>query len=90
MLAQVVEEVPTTRQPRHTLAGGLGLVDVLAASGLTGSKGEARRVIAQGGVSVNDRREDDAGRVLGSDDLLHGRYLVLRRGKSRYHVLEVE
>ena len=62
VLAQVVEEVPTTRQPRHTLAGGLGLVDVLAASGLTGSKGEARRVIAQGGVSVNDRREDDAGR----------------------------
>ncbi len=89
-LAQLVDEVPTTVEPRARLAEGLRLVDVLAAAGVTGSKGEARRVLAQGGVAVNDRRESDVDRVLGPDDLLYGRFVVLRRGKRRYHVVVVE
>ena len=58
-------------------------------SGLATSKGEARRTIAQGGAYVNNRREDDDARVLGPDDLLHDRYVVLRRGRRDYHLLRV-
>jgi tyrosyl-tRNA synthetase len=44
-------------------------------------------VVSQGGAYVNNRRVEDGGRVLGSGDLLHDRYVVLRRGRRDYHLL---
>jgi tyrosyl-tRNA synthetase len=58
-----------------------GIVDLLVATGLSASKGEARRTIAEGGVSVNNIRVDSDEWVAGPSDFLHGRWLVLRRGK---------
>jgi tyrosyl-tRNA synthetase len=58
-----------------------GIVDLLVASGLAPSKGAARRTIAEGGVSVNNTKIDDEDWVPRPDDFLHGRWLVLRRGK---------
>jgi tyrosyl-tRNA synthetase len=58
-----------------------GIVDLLVASGLSPSKGAARRTIAEGGVSVNNTKIDDEEWVPGSADFLHGRWLVLRKGK---------
>ena len=45
-------------------------------------QGAARRAIAEGGAYLNNRRVTDPEAVLGSDDLLHGRYVILRRGKK--------
>lgn len=58
-----------------------GIVDLLVASGLSASKGAARRTIHEGGVSVNNIRVDNEEWVPQSSDFLHGRWLVLRRGK---------
>lgn len=58
-----------------------GIVDLLVATGLSASKGAARRTIAEGGVSVNNIRVDGEDWVVGPSDFLHGRWLVLRRGK---------
>ena len=58
-----------------------GIVDLLVATGLSASKGAARRTIAEGGVSVNNVRVDGEDWVVGPSDFLHGRWLVLRRGK---------
>jgi tyrosyl-tRNA synthetase len=58
-----------------------GIVDLLVASGLSQSKGAARRTIAEGGVSVNNTKIDDEDWVPQPTDFLHGRWLVLRRGK---------
>jgi tyrosyl-tRNA synthetase len=58
-----------------------GIIDLLVATGLSASKGEARRTIAEGGVSVNNVRIDSDEWVAGASDFLHGRWLVLRRGK---------
>jgi tyrosyl-tRNA synthetase len=58
-----------------------GIVDLLVASGLSQSKGAARRTIAEGGVSVNNTKIDDEDWVPRPGDFLHGRWLVLRRGK---------
>jgi tyrosyl-tRNA synthetase len=85
-LAQVAGEVPTTAVPRHRLDEGLDLVAVLAEVGLASSLSDARRQVAQGAAYVNDERAGE-GRRLGPADLLHGRYVVLRRGKKAYHVL---
>jgi tyrosyl-tRNA synthetase len=58
-----------------------GIVDLLVASGLSESKGAARRTIAEGGVSVNNTRIADEDWAPSPDDFLFGRWLVLRRGK---------
>ena len=58
-----------------------GILDLLVATGLSASKGEARRTIAEGGVSVNNARIDSEAWAASASDFLHGRWLVLRRGK---------
>ena len=58
-----------------------GIVDLLVASGLSASRGAARRTIDEGGVSVNNVRIDSEEWVPRDSDFLHGRWLVLRRGK---------
>ena len=58
-----------------------GIVDLLVASGLSASKGAARRTIAEGGVSVNNVRIDSEDWSPAPEDFLHQRWLVLRRGK---------
>ena len=57
------------------------ITDLLVASGLSASKGAARRTIAEGGVSVNNIRIENDDWVPQPSDFLHGRWLVLRRGK---------
>ncbi len=87
-LAAVGREVPTLLLDRAELDGGLDLVDVLARDGfLVASKGEARRAITQGGVSVNGERAGE-GAVVAPSDLLHGRYAVVRKGKKAYGLLD--
>ena len=58
-----------------------GIVDLLVASGLSASKGAARRTIGEGGVSVNNVRIESDEWAPQPSDFLHGRWLVLRRGK---------
>jgi len=57
------------------------IVDLLVSTGLAPSKGAARRTIAEGGVSVNNARIDAEDWAPQTADFLHGRWLVLRRGK---------
>lgn len=60
------------------------IVDLLIASGLAKSKGEARRTIKEGGAYANNERIADEAWEPGEGDLLHGRWLVLRRGKKNF------
>ncbi|WP_435735719.1 tyrosine--tRNA ligase [Cellulosimicrobium sp. PMB13] len=68
--------------PRTTVQVGDPVVDLLVGSGLVSSKGAARRAVAEGGAYVNNVKVTDADAVVTPDDLLHGRYAVLRRGKK--------
>ncbi|HMT48881.1 MAG TPA: tyrosine--tRNA ligase [Dietzia sp.] len=60
------------------------IVDLLAASGLCESRGAARRAVGEGGAYVNNERIADAEWTPAPSDLLHGRWLVLRRGKKSF------
>lgn len=87
-LAMVAREVPgTSLDPQEDLGTGVDLVPVLVRAGLAGSLGEARRQLEQRGISVNGAKVEP-GRQLGRDDLLHGRYALLRRGKKDWAVLD--
>jgi tyrosyl-tRNA synthetase len=90
-IADIFADVPSSALPADTLSGeGVSLVELLADTGLTTSRGEARRSVEQGGVYLNNRREDDAQRRLTTADTLEGRFLLLRKGKKRYHLVRVE
>lgn len=58
------------------------------AAGLFRSLSEARKTIASGGVYLNNERVQDADRVLGDTDFLHGRFALIRRGKKALGVVQ--
>ncbi|HEX5039579.1 MAG TPA: tyrosine--tRNA ligase [Candidatus Limnocylindria bacterium] len=78
--------------PRADIAAGNGMptmLDLLVASGLSESRGAARRVVSEGGAYLNNRRVTDPASVPERDELLAGRWLLLRRGKRSLAVAEV-
>jgi tyrosyl-tRNA synthetase len=90
-LLEVFADVPASEVARSLLDGqGWPLVDALVASGLELSKAAARRRITEGGAYVNNGREADPDRRLGPADLLHDRYLVLRKGRRAYHLVRLD
>jgi tyrosyl-tRNA synthetase len=83
-------DAPRTAVTRADLeAGRVDLPGALARSGLAPSKGQARTSITQGAVSVNGEVVREESRALGIADLLAGRFVVLRRGKKTYALLDV-
>ncbi|MDQ4132600.1 MAG: tyrosine--tRNA ligase [Actinomycetota bacterium] len=87
-LLDAFSEAPSTSVPRADLGDGqLTVGALLTRTGLEPSRSAAQRTVAQGGAYVNNRRETDADRVVGEDDLLAGSYLVLRKGKREYHLV---
>ncbi len=72
-----------------TVPAGTPTVDLLVASGLVRSKGEARRTIGEGGAYLNNERVTDVDHVPGPQDVLAGSWLVLRRGKKNLAGVEV-
>lgn len=88
-LLEVLAEAPQTTMPAGKLAQ-LGLAEIMNEVGLHTSKGAARTDIAGGGAYVNNRRETDPERRIARPDLLHGRYLLLRRGKKSHHLVRFE
>jgi tyrosyl-tRNA synthetase len=65
------------------------VVELLVETGLTKSKGEARRTIGEGGAYLNNVRVEDPEQVPGPGDLIGGTWLVLRRGKKSFAGVEV-
>lgn len=92
-LQAVAQEVPTSllvRTPQggfDAATGSFSLVDLLVDTGLATSKGDARRGLAEGSVYVNNQRASSSAATICGDQLLYGRYLLLRRGKRRHHLL---
>ena len=87
---EVLAEAPASGRRRAELDAGLPLVQALADAGLSPSRSAARTVVAQGGAYVNNRRQDDVEARLTRDDLVHDRYVVLRRGRRDHHLLRFE
>ncbi len=87
----LIGEVPTRDIARTQLEGaGMLLVDLLVHSGLSTSKGQARKDIEQGGININNVREASATRAVTSAELLFGKHLLLRKGKRNYVVISAK
>jgi tyrosyl-tRNA synthetase len=86
----VFDDVPSSTVTADTLAGdGVAIVDLLATSGLTASKGEATRLIRGGGVYVNNRRVTDEKARLRRSDAIEGQLFVLRKGAKQNHLIKI-
>jgi tyrosyl-tRNA synthetase len=87
-LGAIFDDVPSRALRRGRLEGaGLGIVEALVEAGLAKSKGEARRIVGQGGAYVNNRRVDSPERQLTIGDLAGESMIVLRAGKKNYALL---
>jgi tyrosyl-tRNA synthetase len=85
---EVIAEVPNSDQPRASLGQPAAtLTDLLVATSLSPSKSQARKDVEAGGVYVNNIRATDAKLVLGTEHLLFGTYILLRKGKRNYALL---
>ncbi|MET9664426.1 tyrosine--tRNA ligase [Streptomyces sp. NPDC006475] len=75
--------------PHARVAALAPVVDLFAEVGLVPSKSAARRTVKEGGAYVNNAKVTAEDAVPGQEDLLHGRWLVLRRGKKNLAAVEV-
>ncbi len=88
-LNQIFAEVPSSQLVAARLAEGLSIADALVEAKLTKSKGEARRVVAEGGAYVNNRRIESDTHLVTTADLSSPTMIVLRRGKKNYALLRI-
>jgi tyrosyl-tRNA synthetase len=84
-----LDAIPSTALSPEQLASGINPVDLFAEVGLTRSKSEARRLLQQGGMYVNDQRIDSLEHTVGPVDLTP-EGILLRAGKKKYHRVVVE
>jgi tyrosyl-tRNA synthetase len=89
-IAEVFADVPSSEVSAEALGGdGLPLIDLLVECGLASSKGDARRSIEGGGVYVNNVRAEDVAETVTMERTIEGRFVLLRKGKKRYHLVAV-
>ncbi|MHC1706729.1 MAG: tyrosine--tRNA ligase [Bacteroidales bacterium] len=87
MLLSVFEGVPICHVNRNDLAAGIAVPDMLAVNtDIFASKGEARRMLKDGGVSVNKQKVAEETMITAAD-LLNDKYLLVQKGKKNYYLI---
>jgi tyrosyl-tRNA synthetase len=84
-----MEGVVHIRCNRSVLQEGIDVVSFLAQSGILPSKGEARKLIQGGGISINRKKVDGVEQSISTSLLLHHKYLLVQKGKKNYYLVEV-
>ena len=89
-IRDIFADVPSSQIGREALSGeGVPLVDLLVDSDLASGKGDARRSISGGGIYLNNRRVTDPAQAARTADAIDGQFLILRKGRKRYHLIQV-
>ena len=90
-LLDVFEGVPQFTVEKAKIEAGIPVLDLLASeTAVFPSKGEARKMVQGGGVSINKEKVSDPNAVIGADSLLQGKYVLAQRGKKNYYLLIAE
>jgi tyrosyl-tRNA synthetase len=82
-----LEGVVKVSLPREKLSAGLDLISLLADGKISASKGEARKLIAGGGISINRKKADSEKMMITASILLHDQYLLVQKGKKNYFLV---
>lgn len=73
---------------KQTISNGIDVVSLLAETGIFPSKGEARRTLQGGGVSINRQKVDGPEFIVNATLLLHEQYLLIQKGKKNYYLIQ--
>jgi tyrosyl-tRNA synthetase len=87
-LLQSLEGVPVFEVAEEAFVNGIDVVSLMAETGVFPSKGEARKMIQGGGVSVNKEKLADANTVINTAFLLHGKYILIQKGKKNFYLIK--
>ena len=89
-IEEIFSEAPSSSVAAASLAGeGMPVADLVVASGLAASKGEARRMVDGGGLYVNGVRLSLDKRTVTAADTVEGRFIVLRKGQKNHHLVRI-
>lgn len=83
-----MSNIPSTDMDENIFKDGIGLLGLMTELGLTSSNGEARRLVKQGGVSINDKQMTDFKKEITLEDFEDGK-LLIRKGKKKYHQIRI-
>ena len=75
--------------PKEKINSGIDVVSFLADAGIFPSKGEARKTIQGGGISINRKKVEDAQMKINSSLLLHEKYILAQKGKKNYYLVKI-
>jgi tyrosyl-tRNA synthetase len=89
-LYAIFPDVPSMTVDREKLNSGLSLIDTLVESGLARSKGQARTLVKQGGIYLNNIRVEEENLMLSESDLASESTMVLRSGKRKYFIIKFQ
>jgi len=84
-----MEGVPTATFDKQTILAGVDIVSFLADAKIFPSKGEARKMVQGGGVSINKEKIDTTDFVINNRSLLNEKYLLIQKGKKNYYLVIV-
>jgi len=85
---EALDGVVTFEFPIEKILKGMDVVSFLAETGSFSSKGEARKMIQQGGVSINRIKVEDVAMPVTSSLLLHEQYILIQKGKKNYYLVK--
>lgn len=88
-LLEIMEGVPSFEITEEDIKAGIPFLEFLAVkTSVFPSKGEARKMVQQGGVSLNKRKETDPNYSVTEADLLNGKYILVQKGKKNYYLIK--
>jgi tyrosyl-tRNA synthetase len=89
-LLEVMDGVPQVISNKQSLADGIDLIQFLADTGIFPSKGEAKKMLQSGGVSINKAKVEGTEIALKTEHLLNDKYTLIQKGKKNYYLAVFE
>lgn len=83
-----LSDIPSSHVNKDLIEGGIGVLDLMRNVGLIKSNGEGRRLIEQGGLSIDGKKVEDVGLIISLDDFKDGEILI-KKGKKVYHQVKI-
>ncbi len=88
-LQAVFEGVPQVSIPVTEIENGIPIIDFLSVStNIFPSKGEAKKMLAGGGIFINKEKMEDINYIIGKQNLIKEKYILAQKGKKNYYLIK--
>ncbi len=84
-----MEGIVKVEYPSAKISTGVDIVSFLTETNIFPSKGEAKKMLQGGGVSINRKKTDNVQLAIDNSFLLHGKYLLIQKGKKNYYLISI-